>query len=134
MLLDNGVDILDKEFDLEPGRIYSNIRVILTRQVARIEGTLAMKDLDSVWGGVMVVAFPTDESLWLVPEIAKSARVEDTGRFTITHLKPGREYFVASCVWPCPNVRNVNGLKELSKAATRQRIDRPGRYPIALKR
>ena len=128
VLLDDGRDILHKEIEIEPGREYSNVRVVLTNEVATIEGSVpSTAGMDP-----MVVAFPVDDSTWVDYESTPKATAIGDGRFRIHNARPWTEYFVAECRWPCSTRRQ--DLEKLSRTAARIQVGRPGTYSVVLKR
>ena len=129
ILLDDGRDLFHKEFDVESPRDYTNVRVVLTDDIATIEGTVSLP----VRAGVsMVIAFPVDDATWWDQESKPARSVMDDGKFTIPNIRPWTEYYVSECTWPCMSRRK--DLEEYSRNAVRVRIGPPGSYPVVLKR
>ena len=127
VFLEDGRDVLYKEVDIEPGREYSNVRIVLTDEVATITGSVgAPRRLG------MVVAFPVNEASRVDYERTPTADVSENASFVIHNIEPWTEYFVAECAWPC-TTRAID-LEEYSRKAVRVRIGPPGSYGVVLKR
>ena len=128
IFLDDGRDILHKEIEIQAEREYPNVRVVLTDEVATIEGSVpSTAAMDA-----MVVAFPVDDSTWVDYESTPKATAMGDGRFTIHNVRPWTEYFVAECGWPCWT--RHHDLEKLSGTALRVQIGRPGTYSVVLRR
>jgi hypothetical protein len=134
ILLDDGRDIADTDFEAVPGKRYENVRVVLTDQVATVRGTVADFDPTRPGADLMVTAFSVEpaeamrEAQWRI-----SAHVERDGRFTLRNVRPGREYFIAACSWPCSIRGGQRGYAKLAERATRLYIDRGGVYEVTVR-
>lgn len=126
ILLDDGRDLLHNDFDVESPRDYPNVRVVLTDDIATIEGTIPLPVSS------MVMAFPVDEATWWDRESTPARTVEDDGRFRITNIRPWTEYYVTECPWPC--MSRHKDLEKYAQTAVRVRVGPPGIYSVVLKR
>lgn len=132
ILLEDGQDILHTSFEVAPGRHYRNVRIVLTNEVASIVGSVPPGIVPADGVSLMVVAFPADESNWMFHDQVAKATVQSDGGFEIRDVRPGREYFVALCGWPCATTETDNIRR--SKAATRVTVDGRGAYRVVLRR
>ena len=132
ILLEDGRNILYKEMELTPGRHHGGVRVVLTNELATIVGTVPAAGVPEFRASLMAVAFPTDSAQWPFHDQTAKAEVTKDGRFEIRDVRPGLEYFVALCEWPCPTTVAENTAR--SKKAARVNVDRPGTYRVVLQR
>ena len=132
VLLDDGRDILHKDFDFAPGRHYGGVRVVLTNEVASIVGRVNGVENLSFRAPPMVIAFPVDSETWASWDERATGDVSADGRFEIADVRINQEYFVALCEWPCPT--GVAQNKHRARTAARVSVDRPGTYRVILQR
>lgn len=132
VLLDDGRDILHKEFAVIPSHHYSGVRVVLTNEVASIVGSVRGAGGKNSGPSLMVIAFPVDSAGWAFWDQKATGDVSNDGRFEIADVRVNQEYFVALCEWPCPT--GIAQNTQRAKAAARVNVDRPGTYRVVLQR
>jgi hypothetical protein len=129
IVLADGQEIMDKVFDFVPGQHYGSVRVLLSPHAATIEGL--MDRPADVLRAFHVVVFPVDESLWDIQRYRQQSVVQPDGSFRVESITPGREYFVATCSWPCFATRE--DLNSRSEHAKRIYIDRAAAFTVDLR-
>jgi hypothetical protein len=133
LLLEDGRNVSETGFTVKPGT-HATLRLVMTNEVGVIEGMVVVDPRLPSVGNHWAVVFSTDESKWDGPEPSESWLVSAEGRFRIEAVRPWREYFVALCGPTCMEQYSADGLRALSKKATRVNVGRPGLYRITLKR
>jgi protocatechuate 3,4-dioxygenase beta subunit len=136
--LETGTDILTGPVDFEPGKTYSNVRVLLSDETAEIEGLLP-EDW-SANSPPMIVAFPEDMSLW--QETQRYVQLGNisgqTRRFSVKRIPPGHVYLVAAYPFIDPREPQAQSrdvmelLNQLSSRATRIFIGGAGKFEVTL--
>ena len=91
VLLD-GQDVTDAGIDFQPGRVFDNIDIVLTRKVSRISGELQDGGVpaDNAW----VVLFPADETKWRArSRYVRATPVAAKGAYRLTAV-PHDDYMI----------------------------------------
>jgi len=134
--LEDGTDLVDSAFNFEPGRIYRNVRVMLSDETAEIAGKLPA---DWTISPVAIVAFPADSALWNDGRYLKiSTSSGPQTELTIKGVPPGRNYLVAIFVLPDrfdePRLfmNPAEFLDALAERAVNVFVDKPGKYSVNL--
>jgi hypothetical protein len=139
IVLEDGRNVLDRTVQFEPGRTYDRVRVMLSPFSATISGRIQgveeaevglQRAVDAVQRRVIVV--PADEESWPIWRLTRVADAGPDGSFSVPGITPGRDYYVASCAWPCEGT--LAYLRELTSGATRVFVDRPGVFTVTLNR
>jgi hypothetical protein len=94
VIVDNR-DVVDTPIELRSGQQLNNVAVVFTSRQTEINGTVTDEKGQPITD-FTVLAFPVDPNLWrpLARQIA-TARPDQTGKFQIRSLPPGR-YYVAT--------------------------------------
>jgi len=91
----DGVDITDTGYDFRAGQRVSGVEIRLTRRATSVSGTVQDARGDPV-GDYTIVAFSTNADRWgYQTRFIRSARPDQSGKFTIRALPPDEYFLVA---------------------------------------
>ena len=98
----NGQDVTDEPMVIPPGSDIRDVRVVLTRAMATVSGTIR-DDRGTAILDATAVAFPVDDQKWTFgSRFVRFAKPDTNGRFEITGLPPSPDYRIIA----------VQGLEE----------------------
>ena len=110
----NGIDISDAAAEFRAGDRVS-MRVELTDRVTQVTGTVRS---DRPVTGATVVIFADDPSKWTgTSRFVKTARIPDTGRFTVSGLPPHQRYLAVAVDFIEPDEPQSPDFLQRAKAA-----------------
>jgi protocatechuate 3,4-dioxygenase beta subunit len=128
----NDTDVTDTGIDFKSGEDVSGIEIVMTRQMATLDGT-ATKD-GKPTGDFVVVAFASDRGRWgPATRYVRTAKPDQNGRFTITGL-PAEDYMVAALEYmETGEEADPDFLERVRANATRVRVDEGATKTVTLK-
>jgi len=133
--LEDGTDVADAAFDFQPGRLYKNVRVMLSDETALITGVIPP---GMSLSPLMLVVFPADPTLWTDSRYKGMIIGQSTATaLTVTGLPTGRNYLVAAIVSADDSLRAFVAdptafLDPLIERAVSVFVDKPGKYTVRL--
>jgi hypothetical protein len=130
VVLADGTDVYDTPYAFEPGKHYSDVRVVLSDRTATLKGRVAGAPTPLPAPGMMVVAVPEDETAGPSrPHRVPSGSVQDDQSFLIPDLRPGRTYLVAAYAWPA-SAEGDAWYVQHARSATRIHVTGPGVHTV----
>jgi hypothetical protein len=132
-ILQDGVDVTDRVFDLRGGEVLDNIQVVVTNTVNAVTGVLT-DDKGSPTTDGTVVVFATDAEKWSEDSrFVRSARPDQQGKFQIKGLPMG-EYlavaidYIEDGLWNDPEY-----LESIRRYGQRVRLGDSGSQTLTMK-
>jgi len=119
----NGQDVTDAPLDVAPGQHVTGLRVVITRKVGTLTGTVVDQRQQPVLDAT-VVLFPADENLrTFQSRFTRTARPDQQGNFRITPLPPGDYLAVALQGLEDGQAGDAEFLAGIEDLATRVALD-----------
>jgi hypothetical protein len=132
-ILQDGVDITDRVFDLRGGETLSDIQIVITNRVNSVAGVLSDDKGAPTTDGTIIV-FADEAEKWAEDSrFVRSARPDQQGRFQIKGL-PAGDYlavaidYVEDGMWNDPEY-----LESVRRYGQKMRLGEAGSQTVALK-
>ena len=129
-ILHHGIDVTDVPMDFTKG--VDDLEIVLTTRVTRITGTVTDRRGAPVRDAT-VLLFPDDPAKWTTRVRFKTARLNQSGQFTVTGLPPGRYLAAAVDVLQSGEERDPQLLERLRPSATSVTLNEGDQKSVTLR-